>query len=84
MPEALITRNPRTIPAVGRVHVAITPSDTNLAIRPIGLKVTVAGTLVLKDEKGTVLDYPVTAGEEFSFSPVAVMAATTATVRGWY
>lgn len=84
MPEALITRNPRTIPAVGRLHVAITPSDTNLTDRPLGLKVTVAGNLSLKDELGTVIVYPVTAGEEFSFSPVAVMAATTATVVAWY
>ena len=84
MPEALITRSPRTIPAVGRIHVLMTPSDTNLTDRPLALKVTVAGNLSLKDELGTVQVYPVTAGEEINFSPVAVMAATTATVVGWY
>jgi len=84
MPEALIKRNIRAMPAVGLIHTVITPSDANLTDRPLGLKVTVAGNLSIKDEAGTVIVYPVTAGEEFSFSPVAVMAATTATVVGWY
>ncbi|WP_251363658.1 spike base protein, RCAP_Rcc01079 family [Epibacterium ulvae] len=66
-------------------HFEITPADgVALPIRPRVLRVTSAGTLALRDERGTVLSYTVVAGETLLFSPVSVEASgTTATVVGW-
>lgn len=66
------------------VHFAITPADTDLAVKPRALYVTVAGNLVLLDKAGRTVTYPVTAGQIIPFRPVQVRAATTATVVGWY
>ncbi|WP_282095672.1 spike base protein, RCAP_Rcc01079 family [Epibacterium ulvae] len=66
-------------------HFPITPQDdVDLAIRPRVLKVLSEGTVSIRDAAGTVLSYPVTAGELLQFSAVGVEATgTTATVVGW-
>ena len=66
-------------------HFAISPSnDNDLTIKPRALYVTVEGNLEMKDDKGTILIYPVTAGQILPFRPVRVLSGTTATVIGWY
>lgn len=64
-------------------HVAITPADSDLAYRPRAFFVTVAGNLVLRDELGVDVTYPVNAGDIIPFRAVQVRASTTATVIGW-
>ena len=66
-------------------HFAIVPdNDNDLAIKPRALYVSVAGNVVLQDDKGVSVIYPVTAGQILPFRPVRVLEATTATVIGWY
>lgn len=67
-------------------HMTIAPQDgVDLPVRPRVLRVLISGELSLRDEDGTVITYPVTAGETIGFSPVGVEATgTTATVAGWY
>jgi hypothetical protein len=66
-------------------HVTVTPHDTNsLPISPRALYVSVAGDLVLEDEGGTSVTYPVVAGQILPFrGDVKVKAATTATIVVW-
>lgn len=65
-------------------HFAITPADSDLAIKPRALCVTADGTLVIRDEGGVDITYNVTAGQIYPFRAIQVRAATTATVVGWY
>ena len=65
-------------------HFAITPANEDLAIRPRALFCTVAGNVVVRDEAGVDVTYPVLAGDVLPFRAVQVRSATTATVVGWY
>jgi hypothetical protein len=67
-----------------RRHFAISPADANLAIVPRALFCTVAGNVVIRDEGGTDVTYPMVAGDILPFHAVQVRASTTATVVGWY
>lgn len=76
--------------AVGRTspgmrHAPVTASDTALLDpRPRVICALTAGTLALEDEAGTIVVYPVTAGQLLPFSPLRVRATgTTATCVGW-
>ncbi len=65
-------------------HVAITPANSDLAYRPRGLWVTVAGDVVIRDELGVDVTYPsVPAHTLIPFRAVQVRTGTTATVIGW-
>ena len=65
-------------------HYAITPNDsTPMANRPRALYVLTTGNLVLQDELGTSLTYPVVAGQVVTFRALYVKTASTATVVGW-
>lgn len=67
-------------------HFAVTPSDsTDLAIKPRALYCMVSGNAVIRDEAGTDITYPLTAGQILPFRGVRILATnTTATVVGWY
>lgn len=68
-----------------RRHFAITPDDDNdLAILPREIYCTVAGNVSVRDEGGTDLTYPMLQGDRLPFRAVRILAATTATVVGWY
>ncbi|MBN9335373.1 hypothetical protein [Devosia sp.] len=71
---------------VGKHHFAVTPDDgADLPIRPRALYCAVDGNVVLTDEDGVDLTYPVVAGQVLEFSPIRVKATgTTATVIGWW
>ena len=64
-------------------HYAITPANSDMAVRPRALYVTVSGDLVLRDEAGTDVTYAVTAGQVITFRALQVRTGTTATVVGW-
>lgn len=66
-------------------HYAITPNDgADLPVRPRALFVTVAGNVVIRDEEGVDVTYPVSVGDVLTFRAVRVLATgTTATVVGW-
>jgi hypothetical protein len=79
-----------TYPSVGSIeapasrHYAITPANSNLAIRPRALIVTVAGDVAIQDELGTNITYAaVPAYTILPIRAVQVRTATTATVVGW-
>lgn len=67
----------------GTRHYAITAADSDIPVRPRCLFVLTDGNLVLRDEVGTDITYPVTAGMQVPFRAVQVRAASTATVVGW-
>ncbi|KIC12852.1 hypothetical protein RA19_00120 [Leisingera sp. ANG-M1] len=69
-----------------RRQFTITPQDgQDLSTRPRVLRVLTDGDLSIRDEAGTIITYPVTAGETFGFSAVGIEATgTTATVVGWF
>lgn len=75
----------RGLDSPGAEHFAIVPADgADLAVRPRVLYVLTDGNLALRDSVGTVLTYPVVAGQILPFSAVGVEATgTTATVVGW-
>lgn len=65
-------------------HYAITPGNTDLAIRPRALMVTVEGDVIIRDELGTDVTYStVPAYTILPFRAVQVRTGTTATVVGW-
>lgn len=70
---------------VAGVHFAIAPSNiTDLAVRPRALYCTVAGNVVIRDQAGTDITYPVTVGQILPFRANRILATgTTATVVGW-
>jgi hypothetical protein len=64
-------------------HYAISPANSNLAVRPRCLLVTVAGDVVVQDEAGTNITYPaVPAYTYLLIRAVQVRTSTTATVVG--
>lgn len=65
-------------------HAAITPADEDLPVIPRALFVAEAGNLVIRDEAGVDVTYPVEAGLLIPFRAVQVRAATTAVVVGWW
>lgn len=85
MADPFSSYNPRLSSPAGR-HFAITPSDSvDLAIRPRALKVLAQGNVVVRDDGGVDITYPVVAGEILPIRAVRVLATgTTATVVGWY
>lgn len=65
-------------------HYAITPANTDLAVRPRALMVTATGDVVIQDEAGVNITYPaVPAYTLLPFRAVQVRTGTTATVVGW-
>ena len=67
----------------GTRHYTITAADSDLAVRPRALYVLTDGDLVLRDEQGTDITYPVTAGLVLPFRATQVRSTSTATVVGW-
>ncbi len=69
----------------GEVHYVVAPSDTSdLNPRPRALKCLTAGDVAIRDIAGTVVVYPVEAGEVLEFRAVRILASgTTATVVAW-
>jgi hypothetical protein len=65
-------------------HAAITPANSDLATRPRALKCLTAGNVVVRDEAGVDVTYPVAAGELLQIRAVQVRTGTTATVVGWW
>ncbi|EBA18420.1 hypothetical protein RSK20926_11894 [Roseobacter sp. SK209-2-6] len=76
----------RGLESPAETQFVITPVDgVDLPVRPRVLKVLTAGDLVLRDSAGSMITYPVQAGEILTFSAIGVEATgTTATVVGWY
>ncbi|UWQ53697.1 spike base protein, RCAP_Rcc01079 family [Leisingera caerulea] len=76
----------RGLESPAATHFEIVPQDdTDLPVRPRVLRVVSAGDLAVRDAAGTVIIYPVAAGETFAFSAAGIEATgTTATVAGWY
>lgn len=74
-----------TLDAPASRHYVITPSDSeDLPVRPRALFVLADGNLVVRDELGVDITYPVTAGTLLTFRAVRILATgTTATVVGW-
>ena len=67
----------------GMKHFAITPSASEMAIRPRAIRCDVAGTATLVDDDGVSVTYTLAAGEVIPFRAVKITAAT-ATLIGWY
>ncbi|KIC33907.1 spike base protein, RCAP_Rcc01079 family [Leisingera sp. ANG-M7] len=76
----------RGLESPAETQFAITPQDgTDLPVRPRVLRVVAGGDLAVRDAAGTVIVYPVTAGEILPFSAAGIEATgTTAAVAGWY
>jgi hypothetical protein len=66
-----------------RRHATAVPSDVTSYTNINGLFVTVAGNLVIEDEDGVTITYPVVAGDILPFRATKIKAATTATVILW-
>lgn len=75
-----------TVDQQARRHFAIEPSDTvNLTERPKAIFCKTDGTIVLRDEAGTDVGYPMTAGQVLPFRPVRVLATgTSGTYVAWF
>lgn len=76
----------RGLESPAAAHFNITPQDgTDLPVRPRVLRVISAGDLAVRDAAGTIIVYPVAAGETLAFSAAGIEATgTTAAVAGWY
>ncbi len=72
-----------TSPAI--THILVTPSDSvDLPFWPRAIVALTSGTVAWRDKAGTVITYPVLAGQEYSFRAVRIMATgTTATIAAW-
>lgn len=72
--------------APGSRHFAITPHDsTNFTQPPRAIVCLTAGTAQVVDGAGTVVGYPMTAGQILPFRGVRINAtSTTGTYAGWY
>lgn len=70
----------------GSRHFAVVPSDaTNFTQRPRAIVCLTAGTAQIVDGAGTVVGYPMTAGQVLPFRGVRVNATgTNGTYAGWY
>lgn len=71
--------------APGILHWIVTPSDTvDLDPIPRAIVALTSGTVAWRDKAGTVITYPVLAGQEYSFRAVRIMATgTTAIIAAW-
>lgn len=68
----------RGLESPAATHFEIILQDgTNLPVRPRVLRVVSAGNLAVRDAAGTVIIYPVTAGETFAFSAAGTEATGT-------
>jgi hypothetical protein len=67
------------------IHRTITPNNgIDLPFRPRALKALTAGNVAVRDAAGTIITYPVVAGEVLDFRATGVESTgTTATVVGW-
>jgi hypothetical protein len=76
---------PKSMESPATRHYAITPSDTvDIPQRPRMIYILTTGNIAIRDELGTVLTYPVTAGQVMQFRGTRVMATnTTATAVAW-
>lgn len=64
-------------------HAVITPSDSvDLPTRPRAIKCLAAGDVVIRDEAGTDVTYPVVAGEVLQIRAVRVLATNTTVAAG--
>jgi hypothetical protein len=74
----------RGLESPAQTHFSITPQDAvDLPVRPRVLRVVSAADLAARDAAGTVIVYPVAAGENFAFSAAGIEASgTSATVVG--
>jgi hypothetical protein len=70
----------------GERHFAVVPSDTvEMAIRPRAIFCATAGTAQVVDAAGTLIAYPMAAGDILPFRPLRINATgTTGTYVGWY
>ncbi len=71
---------------VGIHHFTIAPSDSaDLPVRVRAIYCKADGTITVRDEGGTDVAYPMTAGAILPFRAVRVLATgTTGTYVGWY
>ncbi len=67
----------------GRLHSAVTPSNTTVLVGVHALYCTVAGDAVVEDKDGTQVTYTLTAGQILPFEAYRVRTGTTATVVAW-
>lgn len=70
----------------GANHYTVTASDTvDLPERPRAFCILTDGNVVLRDQAGVDVTYPVFAGQVIPFRAVRVLATgTTATLAAWY
>jgi len=75
----------RSLTSPATEHFAIVPTDgVDLPTRPRVLRVESSGDIAMRDAKGVVITYSVSAGETLQFSAIGIEATgTTATVVGW-
>ena len=66
-------------------HFVIVPSDgADLPVLPRAIYCQTAGTIVIRDQGGTLLPYTMSAGERLDFRGARVMSTgTTGTFYGW-
>ena len=84
MSDQYAQANPRNIIAPGLRHYAVTPANEDLEIRPRAIWVLTDGDLVIRDEGGVDVTYPVFAGTLIRFRAVQIRTGTTASVVAWY
>lgn len=67
-------------------HFAIAPADgVDLPVKPRALYVLSAGNVKIRDRKGVMVTYAVTAGQVLDFRAAGIEATgTTATLVGWF
>ena len=68
------------------IHRLIVPADgVDLDPKPRSLRVITAGTIAVRDRLGTIIEYPVIAGEIFVFRAQGIEATGTvdAVVAAW-
>jgi hypothetical protein len=68
----------------GDRHYTVAASSTPLDPKPRGLYVSVSGNVVMEDDQGTSITYPVAAGTVLPFRPYKVTALGGATLVAWY
>jgi hypothetical protein len=84
MADAFSTFQPNLEPPARR-HAPITPHNTNpVDPLPRAIKCISDGDAVIEDVDGTVVTYPMTAGEELPFRAYIVRTTTIATLVAWW